>query len=98
MIDWKENHPALPEAYAELLLRLLLFDPLADRVAHEARHLDGAAHLAFGFLERLRHTLVGVVNITLIEQADFLVEGLQPGFDDLLDDVRGLALRLVLVG
>src|SRR5271155_5672848 len=58
-------------------------DPLAQRVAHEARDLDRAADLAFGVLERLADRLVGIMDIGLIQQAGFLVEGLETGLDDL---------------
>ena len=34
----------------------------------------------------------------LIEQADLLIESLEPRFDDLVDDIRRFSLRLVLVG
>src|SRR5438105_15210685 len=61
----------------------LLLDSLAESIAHEARDLHGTANLALGLLHRLRHRLAGVVDEGLLEQADFLVVGLQAGFDDL---------------
>src|SRR5689334_6940619 len=74
-----------------------LLDALAQRVAHEAGDLDRAAHLALGFLERLGHGLRRIEDEALIEQADLLVVGLQARFDDLVDDIRGFPLLLVLV-
>src|SRR6266481_6123000 len=59
------------------LVGILLLDPFTDRVAHKARHPDRGADLAFGLLDRLRHAPVGEVNERLIEQTDFLVEGLE---------------------
>src|SRR5262249_60766087 len=53
-------------------------DAFAQRIAHEAGYLDRAADLALGLLDRLGHVLVRVMNIGLIEQTDFLVEGLEP--------------------
>src|ERR1700751_1817519 len=70
----------------------LLLDSLAESIEHKARDLQRSADLALGFLERLGDRLAAVVDEGLLEQADFLVEGLQAGLDDLLDDVLGLAL------
>src|SRR6185437_13987283 len=72
----------------------LLLNAFAKRITNKAGDLDRAADGALGFLERLRDGLGRVVNVSLLEQADFLVEGLQAGFDDLVDDVRGLSLLL----
>src|SRR5512144_685141 len=80
---------------AEIALRPV--DAFPERIAHEPGHLDRAADLALGFLDRLRHALVRLVNERLIEQADLLVEGLEPRFDDLVDHIRRLSLRLVFV-
>src|SRR6476659_4798211 len=60
---------------AEIGLRPV--DAFAQSVARESRHLDRTADLALGFLDRLRNTLVRLMDIGLIEQADFLVEGLE---------------------
>ena len=53
-------------------------DTLTERIAHKAGDLDRATDLALGFLQRLRHALLVVVDERLIEQADLLVEGLEP--------------------
>ena len=53
-------------------------DPFAERITHEPRNLDRTADLALGFLDRLGNTLVRLVDVRLIEQADFLVEGFEP--------------------
>src|SRR6185312_1666823 len=79
-------------------IAFLLLDALAEREADEAGHLDGAAGLALGLLERLRDRLGRVVHVGLLEQADLLVEGLQAGIDDLLDDVLGFPLLPEFVG
>src|SRR3981189_562934 len=84
-----------PPATRSLLLAL---DPLADRETHEAGDLDRAADLAFGFLQRLGDRLGRIVDIGLLEQAGLLVEGLEPRFDDLGNDIVGLALLAELVG
>src|SRR6476661_2869294 len=60
---------------AEIILRPV--DAVAQRVAHESRHLDRTAGLALGFLDRLRNTLVRLMDVGLIEQTDFLEEGLE---------------------
>ena len=60
--------------------------------------LIGAPTLPSASFKRLRHALLVVEDEALIEQADFLVEGLQPELDDLLDDVGRFALRLEFVG
>src|SRR5579863_204701 len=72
----------------------------AQRKALEPGDLHRSAYLRFGILERLRHALLALLieNERLIEQADLLVESLQPGFDDLFDHGRRLALRLELIG
>src|SRR6187399_3301255 len=68
-------------------VRFLLLDSLTESIAHEARDFHRAADLALGLLHRLRHRFAGVVDEGLLEQADFLVVGLETGLDDLLDDV-----------
>src|SRR5579859_6832173 len=98
---------------AECSLRLLLaaggsdfrgevaflpFDSLAESIAHKAGHLHRRTDLALSFLERLGDRLAAVMDECLLEQADFLVEGLQARLDDLLDYVLGLALLAILVG
>src|SRR5690242_20794613 len=65
----------------------LLLDSLAESIAHKAGNLHRRADFALSFLHRLRHRLAGVVDEGLLEQADFLVVGLQTGLDDLLDHV-----------
>src|SRR3981189_2740791 len=77
---------------------LLALAPLADRETHEAGDLDRAADLAFGFFQRLGDRLGRIVDIGLLEQAGLLVEGLEPRFDDLGNDIVGLALLAELVG
>src|SRR5579871_2608700 len=61
-------------------LRVLLLDPLADGIAHEAGDLDRGANLAFRLLDRLCDAALRRVgrNKGLLEQAGFLVEGLEP--------------------
>src|SRR5215216_621465 len=76
----------------------LLLDSLAESIAHKAGDLHGPADLALSFLHRLRDRLAAVVDERLLEEADFLVEGLETGLDDLLDHVLGLALLTILVG
>src|SRR5215831_2187154 len=76
----------------------LLLDRLIESIAHKARDLHRAAHLALSFLHSLRHRLAGIVDEGLLEQADFLVVGLQAGLDDLLDHVLRLALLAIFVG
>src|SRR2546430_3280708 len=53
-------------------------DAFAQRIAHVTRDLDRGGGLGLGFLDRLRHALVRLVDIGLIEQTDLLVEGLEP--------------------
>src|SRR5579864_8541784 len=74
------------------------FDALAKRKADEAADLDRRTHRALALLERLGDALFVVVDKRLIDEADFLVEGLEPRFDDLLDYIHRFALRLGLVG
>ena len=73
-------------------------DAFTKRIASEAGDLDRRPHFALGFLHCLRHALFVVENKALIEQADLLVEGLEPRLDDLLDDVCRLALGFELLG
>src|ERR1700689_4830300 len=58
-------------------------DAFAQHVAHKGRDLDRPADLALRLLERLSDSLVGGVDVGLIEQAGLLVEGLEAGLDDL---------------
>jgi hypothetical protein len=77
----------------------LLLDSLAESIAHKSGDLHRRADLALSFLHRLGDRLAGfVVDEGLLQQADFLVVGLQAGLDDLLDHVLGLALLAILVG
>src|SRR5262249_23615615 len=65
-----------------------LVDTLAKRKADETGDLDGAADLAFRLLDRLGDGLLTLFDrVALLEQADFLVEGLEAGLDDLLDHI-----------
>src|ERR1051326_1537180 len=73
-------------------------DAFAERKADEAARLDGRADRAFALLECLGDALLVVEDEWLLQQADFLVEGLEPRLDDLVDHVRRLTLRLGLVG
>ena len=77
---------------AEIAARTV--DALAQRKAHEAGDLDRGANLCFRVFEGLCHAglILLVKNEGLIEQADFLVVGLEAGLDELLDDVCGFAL------
>ena len=59
--------------------------------------LIGPPALPSALLDRLRHALLVVEDEALIEQADFFVEGLEAGLDDLVDHVRRFALRLEFV-
>src|SRR4029450_10719580 len=77
----------------------LLFDSLAESIAHKSGNLHRRANFAFGFLHGLRDRLaLFVVDERLLQQADFLVIGLETGLDDLLDHVFRLALLAILVG
>src|ERR1700682_5440838 len=71
----------------------LLFDSFAESIAHKAGNLHRRADLALGFLDGLRDRLaLFVMDEGLLQQAAFLVIGLQTRLDDLLDHVVGLAL------
>src|SRR5215813_12324044 len=76
----------------------LLLDALAECIADKTGNFNRSTHLAFGFLQRLRHTLLVVENKWLLEQTNFLVERLEPRLDDLVDYVSRFALLLELVG
>src|SRR5258708_15265111 len=74
----------------------LLFDSLAESIAHKSGNFHRRTDLAFGFLHRLRHRLaLFVMDERLLQQADFLVIGLEAGLDDLLDHALRLALLAV---
>src|SRR5262249_61666887 len=79
-------------------IRARTIDAFSERIVHETRDLDGTADLAFGILQRLGDALVGIMNIGLLQQADLLVESLEPGLDDLDDRRLRLALSAELVG
>src|SRR5271166_7199256 len=68
-----------------------LFDALAERIADEAGDGDRRADPRLRLLDRLGDALGGIVDVGLIEQAHLLVESLEAGLDDLVDDVGGLA-------
>src|ERR1035438_10891032 len=59
----------------------LLVDSLAQSIAHKSGHLHRRADLALDFLEHLRDRLAVVLAMhgRLLQQADFLVVGLQAG-------------------
>ena len=73
-------------------------DSLAESIAHKSGDLHRCADLSLSFLDGLGDRFGAVVDEGLFEQADFLVVGLQPGLDNLLDDVLRLALLAVFVG
>src|SRR5712664_312730 len=76
----------------------LPLDSLPQSIAHKSGNLHRRADLALSFLHGLGDRLGVVVDKGLLEQADFLVIGLQTGLDDLFDHVLGLALLAVFVG
>src|SRR3981189_765308 len=58
----------------------LLFDSLAESIAHKSGNLHRRADPALGFLHRLGDRLaLFVMDEGLLQQADFLVIGLQAG-------------------
>ena len=59
---------------AEIAIRPV--DAFTEREANEPDDLDRRARLAFGLLHRLRDAFLVVEDEGLIEQANFLVEGL----------------------
>src|ERR1700709_1682561 len=66
-------------------------DSLAQSIAHKSGDLHSRADLALSFLDGLGYRLaLFVVDERLIQQADFLVIGLQPGLDDLLTNILRL--------
>src|SRR5215467_4417410 len=77
---------------------VLLFNAFTKPEANVAADLDRRANFALGFLERLRHAFLVVVNIDLLKQRHFLVKSLEARLDDLLDHVRRFTLLLELVG
>src|ERR1700761_6140434 len=72
-------------------------DAFAQGIADETAELNRSADLTFGLFKRLGYGLLVVENERLLDQTNFLVESLQSRLDDLLDDIRGFALRLGLV-
>src|ERR1700741_2533412 len=66
---------------------VLFLDAFAEPKTNVAGDLDRAADFALGFLECLRHAFFVVVDIDLLEQRHFLVEGLEARLHDLLDHV-----------
>src|SRR5690348_8395810 len=56
---------------------VLLLDAFAKPEANVAGDLDRGANFALGFLERLRHAFLVIVDIDLLKQCHFLVEGLE---------------------
>ena len=67
---------------AEISVRPL--NPFTKGVADEAGDLDGAAHVLFRFLERLRDALLVVEDEGLLQQSGFLVEGLEARLDTIM--------------
>src|SRR5260370_41635731 len=57
----------------------LLVDSLAQSIAHKSGNLHRRADLALSFLQGLGDRLGIIVDEGLLEQADFLVIGLQTG-------------------
>src|SRR6476659_1162390 len=76
----------------------LLLDALTECVANKSSDLDRSTSLAFGLLQRLRHTFLVIENKWLLQQTNFLVERLEARLDDLVDHVSRFALLLELVG
>src|SRR5271170_1124752 len=72
-----------------------LLDAFAQRVADKAGDGDRRADRFLGLFDRLSDGLGGIVDISLIEEADLLIKGLQPRFDNLLEHVRRLAGALL---
>src|SRR5262245_63201418 len=81
---------------AEIVIRPV--DAFAEHIAHKPRNLDRSADLALHVLDRLRNTLVRIMDEGLIKQAHLLVKSLEPRFDDLVDHIRGFFMSLILVG
>src|SRR5438270_207405 len=73
-------------------------DALAKGVAHKTNDFCRGCDLPLDLLDGLGESLVRLMYECLIKQANLLVERLESRFDDLLDDMRGLSLRLSLVG
>src|SRR3954447_14700190 len=88
---WPGAPPALLAARSLYLggeIGFLPVDSLAQSIAHKPGDLHSGADLALSFLDGLGNRLaLFVVDERLVHQADFLVIGLQPGLDDLLDHV-----------
>ena len=78
-------------------MRRRALDTLAQGEPDKSRDFDRRAGFNFSFLHRLRYRLLVIEDETLVQQANFFVEGLQARFDDLVDDIGGLALRLGLL-
>src|SRR5271166_2190538 len=68
-----------------------LLDAFAQCVADKAGDGDWRADGFLGLFDRLSDGLGGIVDISLIEEANLLIEGLQPRFDNLLEHVRRFA-------
>src|SRR5215472_13225874 len=76
----------------------LFLDALAERIANKTGNPDRTGRFTFGFLQSLCHAFLVVKNERLLQQANFLVEGLQSRLDDLLDHVSRFTLLLELDG
>src|SRR5438067_11016401 len=74
------------------------FDPLAEAKTHKSSDLDRCTDLCLNLFDSRSHAFLIVEDEALVQQTNLLVEGLQAGFDDLIDHIGGLALRLGLVG
>src|SRR5208282_999561 len=68
-----------------------LLDAFAQRVSDKAGDGDRRPDCFLGLFDRLTDSLGGIVNISLIEETDLLIERLQAGFDNLVEHVGGLA-------
>src|ERR1700738_1645820 len=73
-------------------------DSLAQSIAHKAGDFHRCSDLALSFFHRLGDGLAAVMDKGLLEQADFLVESLQTGLDDLLHHALRLAPVTGFVG
>src|SRR5579885_1577052 len=71
-------------------LRFAAVEPLAEREAHKAPHLDFLADLGGIFGDDFADGAGGVANVPLLHQADVAVEFFQLALDDLVEHRRRL--------